>query len=135
MNSKDETDRELVRRFAMQTVEDALRDLATNVLRTIRGAGRPHTILPQVQALMDAARSYRGQVGQFPAPEVLGKALEIDTPAEKLDQMSPETEAIVTARERILHLAPNRRPIAIRRPRGDDRNIWYVRTLRHHHAT
>ena len=88
MGPKDETDADLARRFALQTVEDALRDLAANILRTIRGGGRPHTILPQVQVLMESALSYREQVGQFPAPDDLGQALEIDIPAERLDQMA-----------------------------------------------
>jgi hypothetical protein len=103
MDSKDETETDLARRFAMQTVEDSLRTLAANILRTIRGAGSPHAILPQAQALIEAALSHREQTGQFPASEDIGKALDIDTPDDKLDQMSPETEASVTARERMIH--------------------------------
>jgi hypothetical protein len=83
--------------------ENRLREMAANILRTIRGAGRPHTILSEALALIDSAMSYREQVGQFPALEELGKALDIDTPKGRLDQMSPETEAVVTAREKIVH--------------------------------
>jgi hypothetical protein len=100
MHSEDETD--LARRFAMQTVGDALLDLAANILRTVRGAGKPHAILPQAQALIETALSYRDQVGQFPSSEELGAALDIDTPAEKLDQMSADSEALVTARDSIV---------------------------------
>jgi hypothetical protein len=103
MNSGNQPDADLERRFAMQSVENRLRDLAANIMRAVRGAGRPHTILAEAQALIDAALSYREQVGHFPASEELGNALDIDTPSERLDQLSADAEAVVTARETIIH--------------------------------
>jgi hypothetical protein len=101
--ASENSETDLARRFAMQSVENRLRDLAANILRTVRGAGKPHAILSDAQALIDAALSYREEAGNFPASEEIGKALDIDTPGERLDQLSPEAEAIVTARETIVH--------------------------------
>lgn len=103
MSFDGKSDADLARRFAMQIVEDRLRELAANILRTIRGTGNPHTILSEAQALIDATLSYREQVGEFPAPDKIGKALDIDAPDERLNHVSPEAEAVVTARNRIIH--------------------------------
>jgi hypothetical protein len=51
--------------------------------------------------LIEAALAHHEQVGRLPSSEELGKALDIDMPDEKLDHMTAESEAIVTARERI----------------------------------
>lgn len=90
------------RRLAMQSVGDRLRELAANILRSVRGAGKPYQIGRQAQALADAMVAYRDAVGHFPSDEELGAALDVEIPEERLDQMSDEQEVIVRARQQII---------------------------------
>jgi hypothetical protein len=90
------------RRLAMQSVSDRLCELAANILRSVRGAGKPYQIGRQAQSLTDAMVTYRDAVGHFPSDEELAAALDMDIPEERLDQMSDEQQAIVRARQQII---------------------------------
>ena len=74
----------------MVVVDNALRELAANLLRVTRGSGRPHYIGRHARALVDALIEYRDIVGHFPSPEELANALAIEPSPERIEQMSDE---------------------------------------------
>lgn len=71
------------RRLALQAVDDCLCELAANILRSVRGAGKPDLIGRQAQSLADAMVAYRDVAGQFPGDEALGATLDIGTPDDR----------------------------------------------------
>lgn len=99
MSTNDDTSD---RRIAMQAVSDRLCGLAANILRSVRGAGKPYAIGRQAQALIDTMIAYRDAVGHFPSDEELSVALDIEASDERLDQMSNEQQTIVQARHQII---------------------------------
>jgi hypothetical protein len=90
------------RRIAMQAVTDRLCELAANILRSVRGAGKPYQIGRHAQALTDAMVAYRDAVGHYPSDEELAAALDVEISEERLDQMSDEQQAVVQARQQII---------------------------------
>jgi hypothetical protein len=56
----------------------ALRDLAANLLRIIRGAGRPPTLVANMDAVIRGIEDYRETTGHWPWPEEYSAALSID---------------------------------------------------------
>jgi hypothetical protein len=102
MTADKSPDNEATRDFAMQIVSVRLRELAGNILRVVRGAGRSYEIGRQAQDLIEALHAYRDAVGQFPASEAIDAALHIETPDEQLNQMDDEQEMVVTARQAII---------------------------------
>jgi hypothetical protein len=52
--------------FAEQEFELALREAAANILRVIRGAGKPHALLKQMSDVVAAAVKVREATGQLP---------------------------------------------------------------------
>jgi hypothetical protein len=94
--------KEASRDFAMQIVGVRLRELAGNVLRVVRGAGRSYDVGRQAQDLIEALDAYRDAVGKFPASKALDAALDIETPDEQLDQMGDDQEMVVTAQQAII---------------------------------
>lgn len=69
---------EIETREASDTLRWALRDLTANLLRIVRGAGRPYSIGQQVPALIAALTGYRDAVGHWPRSEVVTEMLSID---------------------------------------------------------
>ncbi len=72
-NSQHEVERE----WARQKVEQALRELAANIIRVVRGAGRSHEIGDQCIEFLNSLREYRDQVGQWPTSWEFERALSI----------------------------------------------------------
>lgn len=68
---------DLARFEAERQVDLALRELAANVLRVVRGAGRPYELDRQAIAFAEACEAYREAVGHYPASEGLGAALHV----------------------------------------------------------
>jgi hypothetical protein len=73
-NSQAQIDKE---RAAAQ-VSWPLRDLAANLLRIIRGAGKPEEIIRQIDELIRALVAYKDATGQSPPPHELASMLDID---------------------------------------------------------
>jgi hypothetical protein len=86
----ENSEADLAHQRAMAPVDWALRDLAANLMRVTRGAGRPHYVGRQAQALVEALSEYRDAIGYFPSPEEIANALAIERSPERIEQMSDE---------------------------------------------
>ncbi len=75
-NSQAQIDKER----AAAEVSWPLRDLAANLLRIIRGAGKPEEIIRQINELVRALAAYKDATGQWPPPHELASMLDIDRP-------------------------------------------------------
>jgi hypothetical protein len=65
----ENSEAELAQREAMGQVRWALRDLAANLMRIIRGAGKPWEIGQQAQALINSIIAYREAAGYSPSSD------------------------------------------------------------------
>lgn len=54
-----EAEKQRAREWAKDDVERTIREVAANMLRIIRGAGKPHEILMQMKSVIDAALKFR----------------------------------------------------------------------------
>lgn len=63
---------------------DVLRMMAATTLRTIRGAGKPHELLPLCNELVQAASRFKDAVGHWPSASVIAKALKMSDAVEDL---------------------------------------------------
>jgi hypothetical protein len=54
-----------------------LRELAANLMRVARGAGKPYEIGPQVAGVLNAFEEYRAAVGHWPPSDVLANMLDL----------------------------------------------------------
>jgi hypothetical protein len=54
------------RQWAKQEFSEAIRETAANMLRIIRGAGKPHELLGQMKAAIDSAIKFRELHNQWP---------------------------------------------------------------------
>jgi hypothetical protein len=75
-------------------VGDRLRELAANIIRVTRGAGRAFDISLQAEAFLKAMVEHRNAIGYYPSAADLKQALRIDdpvsmerTPADKLSEL------------------------------------------------
>jgi hypothetical protein len=99
-NENSEAD--LARRYALQKVEDVLRNLAANILRVVRGAGKSWEIPGQAQEFADALAAYKAAVGHLPPSEDLDRMLSISRDASRLERMEDEVRDKVEAQETII---------------------------------
>lgn len=88
MKGNERAEAEFARRLARQEVTDRLRELASNIIRVVRGAGISSRIAQQAQSLIDAMAAYRETVGHWPSAEELDEALDIEVPSENRDRMN-----------------------------------------------
>jgi hypothetical protein len=58
-------------------VRDALREMTANLLRVMRGTGRPEDVVQHAQAFTACCAAYREIVGRDPAPAALAQALRL----------------------------------------------------------
>lgn len=68
---------DLARFDAEQQVDMAVRELAANLLRVVRGAGRASELGRQADQFLAACEAYREVVGHYPPSEDLGAALHV----------------------------------------------------------
>jgi hypothetical protein len=71
--------------IAEQELADALRDAAANVLRTIRGAGKPYSLIEQFNEVIGAAIKFKEAAGHWPPSWILARALKLDEVSEIYD--------------------------------------------------
>lgn len=101
-DNKEEDDNEFPRRLALQDVEDALRELAANIVRVVRGAGMAPRIGSQAHSLIEAMVAYQKVVGHWPVSEEISAALDVSDPDESLDRMDDDALEYASARQAIV---------------------------------
>jgi hypothetical protein len=69
---------DLARRSAAEGVGWALRDLAANLIRVVRGAGKSYELGKQAAAFIHALQDYREGVGHYPAPHELNAMVALE---------------------------------------------------------
>lgn len=94
---------EAAREGAVDEVGSRLRDLAANMLRVIRGAGKPWEIGGQAQAVIESMIEYREVVGHFPSSEEVASALDIERDPEWMARASAETRHFDDAQQTVIH--------------------------------
>jgi len=72
-----QTSTQIERTRAEGDLEFPFRNLAANVIRTVRGAGRPEEMVAQMLACIDAAEAYRKLVGHYPKPKIYRRFLNL----------------------------------------------------------
>lgn len=65
------------RKRAELDLEWPLKQLAANMLRIVRGAGKPYEVGQQCARVIDAYHKYRATVGEWPPSHVIGEILSI----------------------------------------------------------
>jgi hypothetical protein len=63
---------------AQQAVNAALIELAANIIRVVRGAGKPEAIVHQCSDLVNAAVDYQDAAGRLPSPAALAAAIQLE---------------------------------------------------------
>lgn len=75
-----QTSTQIERNQAESDIEYPLRILAANLLRTVRGAGRPDELPGMMLHCLDVLEKYRKVVGHFPKAKVYRRFLSLDAP-------------------------------------------------------
>lgn len=73
----DNSDHEVERPRTRATIAWPLRELAANMLRVVRGAGKSHEITAQCVAVLKAFQAYHDQFGHWPPSWEIDEALSI----------------------------------------------------------
>jgi hypothetical protein len=93
---------DIARERAEWQVDASLRNLAANILRVIRGAGRPWEIPEQAQSYINALVDYQAATGHLPLSASAENSLSIDLDQERLGDAEDEYRQKVEARETII---------------------------------
>jgi len=72
----ENSDRDIQRRLAWEKAEAALVELTANILRVVRGAGRPYSIGNECAQVAIAFQEYQSVAGQWPSSFEISKAIE-----------------------------------------------------------
>ncbi|MDT9598549.1 hypothetical protein [Sphingosinicella rhizophila] len=73
--ASSQADNDVKRQRAGQELRWPLKELAANMMRIVRGAGRPEDVGHQCAAVLAAYQAYREATERFPPPEVISEAL------------------------------------------------------------
>jgi hypothetical protein len=79
-------------RAAERKVRVASCELAANILRIVRGAGKPETIVDQMKAVLDAGFDYQDIAGYWPI-DTIAEALKVKDNLEDVTEMAERGEA------------------------------------------
>lgn len=80
----DDFQTELARERALNGVERAVRDLASNILSVVRGTGKPDLIGAQAQAVVHTIEAHRSIAGCPPSSAEIAAVLNIAAKAERV---------------------------------------------------
>jgi hypothetical protein len=72
--------------FAEQELRNALHDTAANMLRVIRGAGRPYELVKQFSNVVQIAIKFRDAFGHWPPSHMLGEMLAMHDEVHEMDE-------------------------------------------------
>lgn len=86
----ENTPEDIARNRASEDIQYALTHLAANILRMIRGAGKPNQFLEQLYRLTEAMSDYRNAGGHFPDPALYARTLQLDTREDLLSRCSED---------------------------------------------
>jgi hypothetical protein len=75
---REERDRERQREWAKDEFAAALRELAANMLRVVRGAGKGYELLLQMKAVIDSAVKYRDLHDYWPSSDLISNVLMLE---------------------------------------------------------
>lgn len=98
----ENTEVDKARRWATDQVSWALRDMTANLLRIVRGAGKPYEIVRQTDELVQALVAYQRAVGHWPPSHELADILSIDRNEEWRSQLKSSELSRLYAEERIV---------------------------------
>lgn len=93
---------DIVKHEALNSLNWRLRELAGNLLRMIRGSGGTHLIGIQAKALVDAIVSYHEKVGAYPAAHEIAAPLSIAHEPEVIEGMDEEACEEVHAQQAVI---------------------------------
>lgn len=96
----EQSEREIKTNAAANHLSHALVELAANILRVTRGAGRPHSIGRECFEVVDALQSYREAAGLWPPSELVAEALRF-TRSDRAREMSDQARAQQRAIEQV----------------------------------
>jgi hypothetical protein len=74
---KEERERQRDREWAEREFSWAIRECAANMLRIVRGAGKPHEILLQMKKAIDTAVKFQEVHGYFPSSDFIQSELKL----------------------------------------------------------
>lgn len=66
---------EIDRKWAEEVFERSLLELAANIIRVVRGAGKPHEVIAQCDEVVKTAIEVREKSGRLPSPESVANTL------------------------------------------------------------
>src|SRR3546814_19259339 len=78
---------EIARNDALQGLRWRLRELAANLMRIARGAGKPHGVGEQVYAVLEGYRAYHAAAGYYPGNDEIADAVSIAHPEGYLSEI------------------------------------------------
>ncbi|MXO63424.1 hypothetical protein [Qipengyuania oceanensis] len=74
----ENSEEDLARMRAEELLRYPLRQLASNLMRVVRGAGKPYEVGIQAAAVIDVFENYKSVVGYYPSSGEIQEALSID---------------------------------------------------------
>src|SRR3546814_16373037 len=89
------SDAEIARNDALQGLRWRLRELAANLMRIARGAGKPHGVGEQVYAVLGGYRAYHAAAGYYPGKDEIADAVSLGPPEGKrsgVDDLSVQVD-------------------------------------------
>jgi hypothetical protein len=98
----ENTAEDIARNRAAEDVQRALTELAANILRMIRGAGKPNEFLNHAFQLTEAMSEYKKAAGHFPDPVIFARMLLLDTREELFGRCSDDDRARDYAEQMII---------------------------------
>src|SRR6185312_10180354 len=96
------TEADLAWNRASEHVYWALRDITANLLRVVRGAGKPYEIVRQTSALVEALVAYQKAVGHWPPSHELAGMLSFERDEQWQSRVSGSALARIYAQERVV---------------------------------
>src|SRR5262245_54650182 len=88
---------EIKRERAAAILRASLRELTANLMRIVRGAGKPYDVGEQLVAALSAFKDYREAVGEWPSQYEISEALSIPNALDGLRQ--GKAEGRITAQD------------------------------------